>query len=185
MRRNDREMDREFALQIVDKAQYCVISVIDLNGNPYGFPISFVRKGDKIFIHSAKKGKKVDIFDNNSQVSITCVGEVEVPELYSVEELDNLIETSKSSFSSKVYTTEFESAIFNGMMELVTDDTAKIEALRLLCEKYTPNKMKYFDYAIEMSLKATNIYAMVIDEITAKRKKFDADGNEMKHGRME
>lgn len=185
MRRNDREMNREFALQVIDKAQYCVISTIDLDGNPYGFPISYVRQGDKILIHSAKKGKKVELFANNPKVSITCVGEVKVPQLYDEEELDGFIESSKSVFGAKVYTTEFESVIFDGTMELVVEDEAKIEALRLLCEKYTPSKMKYFDYAIETSLNALDIYALKINEITAKRKKFDSHGEEMKHGRME
>lgn len=185
MRRKDREMSADFALQLLDKAQFCIISVIDLDGNPYGFPISFARKGNQIFIHSAKKGKKVEIFEAHPKVSITCVGEVQVPNLYTEKEMDELVENNKPVFGSKVYTTEFESAIFEGKVSLVTDDAEKIEGLRLLCEKYTPDKMKYFDYAIEKSLPATLIYSISIENITGKRKKFDAHGEEMKHGRME
>lgn len=185
MRRKDREMSADFALQLLDKAQYCIISVIDLDGNPYGFPISFARKGNQIFIHSAKNGKKVEIFEAHSKVSVTCVGEVQVPNLYTEEEMDGLIENNKSAFGSKVYTTEFESAIFEGNISLATNNTDKIEGLRLLCEKYTPDKMKYFDYAIEKSLPATLIYTITIENITGKRKKFDSHGEEMKYGRME
>ena len=185
MRRKDREMSREFALQVVDKAKYCVISVIDTEGNPYGFPISHVRKGDDLFIHSARKGKKVEIFTANHSVSVTCVGESEVPQLFDDKTLDGFIDGSKSVFGSKVFTTEYESAIIQGTIRLIEEPEAKTEALRLLCEKYTPTKMKYFEYAIEMSLNATNIYAIHIDDITGKRKKFDSHGDEMTHGRME
>lgn len=185
MRRKDREMDCEFALQVIDKAQYCVISVIDMDGNPYGFPISHVRKGDEILIHSAKKGKKVEIFLQNKLVSITFVGEVEVPNQFAEEYLDSFIGKSNAIFGAKVYTTQYESTIVRGTIKEIEDQDAKIEALRLLCEKYTPDKMKYFDYAIGNSIKATNIYAIQIEDITGKRKKFDSHGEEMTHGRME
>lgn len=185
MRRTDREMNRDFALQVVDKAVYCVISVLDTEGNPYGFPISHVRKDDQIFIHSAKKGKKVEIFAQNQVVSVTCVGESKVPDLFDEETLDSFVKNPKGVFGSKVFTTEYESAIIKGQVSLVEDKDAKIESLRLLCEKYTPDKMKYFDLAIAASLAATNIYAIQIDEITGKRKKFDSHGDEMTHGRME
>lgn len=185
MRRKDREMDREFALEVIDKAVYCVISVIDTEGNPYGFPISHVRQGDEILIHSARSGKKVEIFTQNQLVSVTCVGESEVPNLFDENTLDGFIGKDNKAFGSKVFTTEYESAIIRGNIREVEDEDDKIEALRLLCLKYTPAKMKYFDYAIAASIKATRIYSIHIDEITGKRKRFDSHGEEMTHGRME
>lgn len=185
MRRKDREMDEEFALGVIDKASYCVMSMIDLDGHPYGIPISFVRQGKEIFIHSAKQGKKVDIFKSNNYVSITCVGEVEVPHLYTDDELDVLVNQSKSVLGAKVYTTQFESVIFHGYLLLVKDDETKIKGLRLLCEKYMPQRMKYFDQAMEASLAVTDVYRLVMEGVTAKRKRFDSHGEEMKYGRME
>lgn len=61
----------------------------------------------------------------------------------------------------------------------------KIKAMRSICEKYTPDKMKYFDSAINAGLNRTNVYKMKIENITAKRKKYDSQGVEMKWARME
>ena len=84
---------------------------------------------------------------------------------------------------SSVFTTEFESAIVTGMVELVEDEQEKIGAMRLICEKYTPSKMKYFDTAIAAGLKRTNVYRVGMESVTAKRKKYDSKGVEMKYGR--
>lgn len=61
----------------------------------------------------------------------------------------------------------------------------KIKAMKLICEKHTSSKMKYFHMAIKAGLKRTNVYKVEIDEITSKRKKYDIDGKEMKWERME
>lgn len=56
--------------------------------------------------------------------------------------------------------------------------------MKLICEKYTPTKMDYFDLAIKAGLKRTNVYKIEIEEVKAKRKKYDINGEEMKWGRM-
>lgn len=45
--------------------------------------------------------------------------------------------------------------------------------MELLCEKYTPTKMDYFNMAIKEGLRKTNVYKIEMQEIKAKRKKFD------------
>lgn len=187
MRRKDREMGREFALQIIDNSDYGVLSVMDTDGAPYAFPLSLVRKDDSLYFHSAQGGKKVDIFEKNSIVTVVFVGKTKIPELFTTQELDSFLEEEKkgATLGSKVFTTEFESAIINGRVSLVNNEQEAIEALRILCEKYTLSKMKYFDLAVKSGLSKTNIYRIDIESITAKRKKYDSLGEEMKWGRME
>lgn len=187
MRRKDREMGREFALKIIDNSEYGVLSVIDADGAPYAFPLSLVRKEDSLYFHSAQGGKKVEIFENNPIVTVVFVGKIKIPELFTTEVLDSFLEDEKkaSTLTSKVFTTEFESAIVNGHISLVDNEQEAIEALRLLSEKYTPSKMKYFDMAVKSGLSRTNIYRIDINSITAKRKKYDSSGEEMKWGRIE
>lgn len=187
MRRKDREMSREFALDLIDRSAYGLLSVIDSEGNPYGIPLSLVRDNDCIYFHSAKGGKKVESFSNGKSVCVTFVGKVNVPDLYSEEELQSFLtnESKASTLSSKVFTTEYESAMVFGKIYLVEDESEAINALRLLCEKYTPSKMPYFDLAVKGGLSRTNIYRINIEEITSKRKKFDSSGEEMKWGRVE
>lgn len=40
MRRKDREMSGEFGIEVIDKARYEVISMIDRAQEPYGIPLS-------------------------------------------------------------------------------------------------------------------------------------------------
>ena len=57
MRRKDCEMDEEFAISIVDKCEYALISMVDKDGAPYCVPVSIDRDGMEIFFHCAKAGK--------------------------------------------------------------------------------------------------------------------------------
>lgn len=187
MRRKDREMGREFGIEVIDNAAYGVVSIIDENNEPYGIPLSMVRDGNNLYFHSALDGKKVKAFEKNSVVSVAFVGQVKVPELFTAGELKEISEDKSKAamLISKVFTTEYESAIVKGKIKIVEDDNEKLSAIRVVCEKYTPEKMNFFNLAIESGLKSVNIYKIEIEEISAKRKKYDADGEEMKWGRME
>ena len=174
MRRKDREMDRVFGLNIIDNSEYGVLSMIDEKGEPYGLPLSIVRYGDLLYFHSAKLGKKVDSLLKNPRVSVSFVGATKIPELYTEAELEvmNIDPVEASKLISGVFTTEFESAIVKGEVKLIEEEKEKIDAMRFICEKYTPTKMKYFNAAVNTSIAATNIYSIEIEEVTAKRKKY-------------
>lgn len=187
MRRKDREMDREFGLNIIDSSDYGILSMIDEENEPYGIPLSMVRDGNTLYFHSGRDGKKVKSLVENPSVSVSFVGETNIPEIHTEEELESMnSDPSKASkYIGGVFTTEFESAIVKGSVKLIEDKEEKVKGMKLICEKYTPTKMKYFDAAIKSSIGATNIYSIEIVEITAKRKKYDTKGIEMKWGRME
>lgn len=186
MRRKDRQMPPNFAHQVIDKAQYGVVSMID-GENTYSVPLSIVRSGDVLYFHSAKQGRKVDVLARNANVTVVFVGDKRVPENYSSDELEEMNKDASMAVKliSNVFTTEFESTIVTGVAKLVDNEEEKITAMRLICEKYTPNKMEYFDTAITAGLNRTNVYKVEMESISAKRKKYDSDGVEMKYGRME
>ena len=186
MRRKDREMPLKFAHQVIDKAQYGVVSMIDKD-KPYSVPLSIVRSGDLLYFHSAKQGRKVDVLANNANVTVVFVGDKCVPENYSPDELEEMNSDASMAVKliSNVFTTEFESTIVTGVAKLVDNEEEKIAAMRLICEKYTPDKMQYFDTAIAAGLGRTNVYKVEIETISAKRKKYDSEGVEMKYERVE
>lgn len=187
MRRKDREMSIEFGIEVIDKSKYGVVSMIDEDNEPYGIPLSIARDEKTLYFHSAMDGRKVKIFEKNPNVNVTFVGEVKVPENYTKDELDEIIKDESKAvlLISSVFTTEYESAVVKGKVKLVEDEEEKIKAMKLICEKYTPLKMDYFNMAIKAGLKRTNVYRIEIEEIKAKRKKYDIHGEEMKWGRME
>ncbi len=187
MRRKDRAMNKEFGLKLIDKSDYGVISMIDNDDKPYSLPLSIVRDEDLLYFHSAKEGKKVGLLKDNTNVSIVFTGKTNIPENFSEDELEEMSkDISKGvQFISKVFTTEFESVVIDGEINKVKDRHEKIKALKLICEKYTPDKMDYFPIAIKAGLEKVNIYSIKIEDITAKRKKYDMNNVEMKWERME
>ena len=151
MRRKDRQMPREWALEIVDKCEWATLATIDTDGMPYCMPLSIARIDDYIYFHCAKEGKKIDCFNKSDNVCISCVGNTLRPE--------------------DEFTTKYESAMVFGKNSQVIDDSEKIEALRAICQRHTPTNMSNFDEAIARSLAITAIWKVHINSIDGKRRK--------------
>jgi len=182
MRRKDREMNLDFAREVIDRSPFGVLACVTPEGKPYAIPLSIVRDGDRLLFHSAAAGSKVDYLPDGQEVSLTFVSHVQVPELFSPEELAGMLNEpgAASMLGSKVFTTEFESACVQGRVYELTDPAEKIFALRCICEKFTPGKMAFFELAANNALKITRVYEIQIESLTSKRKRFDAQGNELK-----
>lgn len=186
MLRKDREMDREFALEVIDKSSFGTLSLIDKNGNPYSVPLSIARKGAYLYFHSAKQGTKIECLNYTKDVYLTFVSYSKVPDIVKNEEI---VQSSQKDLArllgSKIFTTEFESAAVKGKISLIEDKKEKIKALKYICEKYVPSSMDLFYIAAEASVDLTSVYKIEIEDITGKRKMFDKNGEEMKWGRKE
>jgi nitroimidazol reductase NimA-like FMN-containing flavoprotein (pyridoxamine 5'-phosphate oxidase superfamily) len=182
MRRKDREMDPDFAREVIDRSQYGVLACVTPDGKPYAIPLSIARAGGRLFFHSATAGSKVDYLKEGQEVALTFVSHVQVPEFFSPEEVDKMANKpgAVSNLGSKVFTTEFESACVQGRVYELTDLSDKLFGLRCICEKFTPEKMAFFELAAGGALKITKVYEIRIESLTGKRKRFDAEGNELK-----
>ena len=62
------------------------------------------------------------------------------------------------------FTEYFHSAVVFGKAEIVEDDTEKVLALRLLCERFLPKYMEHFDEAIARSLSMTTVVRITLTE---------------------
>lgn len=172
MRRKDREMSREFGLDVIDNAVYGVLGLIDREGKPYTLPLSLVRDGEILYFHGAKEGKKADLIPLNETVSVSFVSYAEVPRLYDKETIRGFIEDGAvRALTSKVFTTEFASAHVEGSIERVDDIEEKKHALRLICDKYTPDLTDLAPAVIEKSYGYTAVYRIRIKTLSAKRKR--------------
>lgn len=150
MRRKDREMPAEFALEVIDRADWGAIAT-SKNNVPYCLPVSIVRDGNYIYFHSAKKGQKNDYFAENNQVSLTCV--------------------TKAQALPQEFTVAYESAIICGAISLVADEAERYKALKLLCEKYASEYMHLFQNEMDRHSRHTAIWRIDIREITGKKYK--------------
>ena len=151
MRRKERREDENFAFEVLDKADFAVISMTDADGLPYCLPISAVRIGEKLYFHSAENGRKAEAMSKDPNVCITAAVDV-----VSAEDK---------------FTTYFKSAVVRGKAVKVTDDEEKITALKAICERFTPSNMRDFSNAIKMSLSRTAVWRIDIENATGKQKK--------------
>lgn len=151
MRRKDRQMSEAFAWEVVDKCEYAFLAMSAEDGAPYGLPVTIVRSGNAVYFHSAMEGRKIDCLRREPRVCLTCVGDTQIQQ--------------------NRFTTLFESAVAFGTASEVTDDAEKIEALRILCQRHTPDHMAGFDAAIRASLKRTAVWKITVEEITGKAKR--------------
>ena len=151
MRRKERREDEDFAFEVLDKADFAVLSMIDEDGLPYCLPISVVRIGEKLYFHSAENGRKAEAMSKEPNVCITAAVDV-----VSAEDK---------------FTTYFKSAVVRGKAVRVTDDEEKITALKAICERFTPSNMPDFPNAIKMSLPRTAVWRIDIENATGKQKK--------------
>ncbi|HHT44740.1 MAG TPA: pyridoxamine 5'-phosphate oxidase family protein [Fastidiosipila sp.] len=185
MRRKDREMSEAFGLSVIDEAPFGTLSINDSDSEvPYAVPLSIVRSDDLLFFHAARSGKKHELFRNHTPVRIVFVGHAKVPDLFSEKALASEVRDGRAdTLLSKVFTTEYRSAIVVGTIRLLDREREPAlfkEALHLISEKYTPDKMAYFEAAFASGAKKTDVFEVKIESITAKRKQFSSTGEELK-----
>lgn len=171
MRKVSREMDSQWALEVMRKAPYITVSFTRADGTAYGVPLSLACTDDRIwYFHCAPEGDKLDALAAHPQVCLSAV-----------TKCAPTVGPKDGSF-----TLQYRSAIAFGKAELVTDDEEKIRALRAISERFLPQHMEAFDDAIARSLHRTAVVRITLDEPpTGKRKQYDRNGEEMKYGRME
>ena len=59
MRRKDRQLGETDIKELLHKAAYGVLSLVDANNQAYGVPLSFVYFRDALYFHSATEGLKL------------------------------------------------------------------------------------------------------------------------------
>lgn len=149
MRKAARQKSEEWAFEVFDKAPYVTVSMTRSDGTAYGLPLSLVRKDDKTFyFHCADEGEKMDCIKHNPVVSLSAVSRC-----------TPVYEEDKNNF-----TEYFHSAIALGKAEIVADVEEKIDALRLLCQRFLPKHMEHFDEAISRSLAMTTVVRITLTE---------------------
>lgn len=166
MRRKDREMPEAFGWAVTDKCEWAVLGLTDAGGEVYPVPVTIVREENRVYFHSARSGEKVECLRRHPRVSLCCIGD-----------------TCRGAFGN--FTTEYESAILRGQAKEITDPAEKRRILRLLCERHTPELMEKFPSEAARSLDRTGVWRIAVDTITAKRKRYDSAGVELKYQREE
>ena len=148
MRRSDKIKTQEETIQILNECTNGTLSVIGDNGYPYGVPVSYVYKDNKIYFHCASVGHKLDAIKAEPKVSFTVVG------------ADNI--------APEKFTTMYKSVICFGKAAISESDEDKMAALNIIREKYSGDFPAEGAAYIEKFWDKTTVVVIDIEHMTGK-----------------
>ncbi len=150
IRREDRKIGPEEAIEILKKGEYGILSTVGEDGYAYGVPLNYVYVDNSIYFHCAKEGHKLDNIKNNMRVSFCVVGETKpIPEKF---------------------TTRYESVIvFGKAMEIFNEEKEK--ALLEIIYKYANQYIEQGKEYIKKAKDKTVIIKINIEKITGKARR--------------
>ena len=73
IRKANRAIGENEILEMLESAEYGVLSTISTDNTAYGTPLNFVHKDGAIYFHCAKEGHKIDNISSNSSGCFTIV----------------------------------------------------------------------------------------------------------------
>lgn len=108
---------------IIAQCPYCMVGLVDGEGNPYVIPMNFAYEDGTVYLHSGPTGSKLQMAERHPRVCITfCEG----------HELVWMHEQIACSYSMKS-----RSVICRGQVEFVDDLEEKRRALQLMMKHFT------------------------------------------------
>ena len=149
MRKIERQMTDEETLGVLIKGEYGILSTIDMNGQPFGTPLSYVVKDHNIYFHCALEGTKLENIRFSGKVCFTVVGSTKV---------------LQDKFS-----TEFESVMAFGDACIIEGEE-KLQVLREVIKKYSPSFMEEGNKYIKNAIEKTCVVKIGITHLTGKHR---------------
>ena len=150
MRKTNQEItDKRIIEEVLAQSTICRFAMID-KGEPYLLPFNYGYKDNCIYIHSASKGKKIDILRAHPRVC------------FEVEQKADLIKGPRACDWSTLY----RSVIGYGEIEIITEFHKKIEGLEIIMAQHGAPELNDFK---EKNLEAVVILKLAIDSLSGKQ----------------
>lgn len=147
MRRSDRQMTHENALELLQRGEYGVLSTIDSNNQPYGVPLGYAYCDNSIYFHCANEGAKLDNIKANCNVCFTVVG--------------------RTKLLPGKFSTEYESVIVYGRAMIASGDE-KVKGLKEIVKKYSPEFLEEGMKYIESAKGKITVIKLEIEDLSGK-----------------
>lgn len=152
MRRKDREItELEEIEAILNEGFVCHLGLVD-GDQPYVVPMNFAYQDGVIYLHSAAKGRKLDLIETNNKVCFEV--EITTPEI------------AKGDEQPCEWGTVYRSVIGTGIATILTEQEEKVKGLRAIVAKVDPTNSHPFP---EGEIKATAVIQLEIKEMTGKK----------------
>ena len=149
MRRNRQQLSKDECESILGRCTSGVLALTGDGGYPYAVPLSYVYANGAIIFHSAVHGHKVDAIRQDNRCSF-CV--IEQDDIRPAE-----------------FTTYFRSVIAFGRIHILEDADEKVQALRQLGRRYSPNNEPGLQHEIDKSLDRVLLLRLDIEHLSGKQ----------------
>lgn len=156
MRISDKEIkDPEILLEILNQSEVCRIALCD-GGKPYLVPMNFAYSENKLYLHSATGGRKIDILKENNNICF---------------QMDIKTQMVRSENPCS-WGMKYLSVIGSGKAHLIDDLSGKKEVLDIIMGKYSQKSVKSSEKSFEYSDESLNnvlVIKVEVEEITGKK----------------
>lgn len=148
MRRIKQLLSNDEAIDILNSRTSGVMGVIGDDGYPYTVPLSYTHDDGKLYIHCAKEGHKIDSINNNDKVTFCVI--------------------DKDDVVQETFTTHFRSVSIFGRARILKDDAERLNALRTLVKKYSPDFITEGEDEIKKTWERVCLIEIKIEHMTGK-----------------
>lgn len=149
MRRSDKEItDKGIIESILMKSEICRLGIMD-SVTPYIVPLNYGYADGKLYFHSSKEGKKIELLKQNSKVA------------FEIEISGELIRGDMPCN----WTARYRSVMGTGIAEIVHEEQEIINGLNIIMSHYG-NNQKSYDNAY---LKRIVIIKLTIENLSGKQ----------------
>jgi nitroimidazol reductase NimA-like FMN-containing flavoprotein (pyridoxamine 5'-phosphate oxidase superfamily) len=150
MRKNNQEItDPRIIEEILSNATICRLGMLN-EGRPYVLPFNYGYKDQKLYIHCAREGLKIEILKKDPEVCF---------------EIEDAVELVTGATACD-WTTTYRSIVGYGTVEMLTDAGEKRNGLKIIMEQHGASEpIEFEDRAIDPVL----ILCVHIDRMTAKK----------------
>lgn len=148
MRRSEKAMTREESMEVLEKAEYGVLSTVSTDHTPYGTPMNFVYQDGAIYFHCALTGHRLENLENNNSACLTVTDSVKLmPEKFN---------------------TQYRSVMVFGTVQTVEDQDEKRKGITSILEKLSPEHMEAGQEYIDSAFDKMCVLRMDIEKISGK-----------------
>lgn len=154
--------DEKIIKDILDNAKYGTMALC-IDNKPYSIPFNFIQCNNVFYFHGNKKGKKIDIIQQNNFASFSVVEEYSLLPSY----------FSTDTGNAKPATHLFSSVMIDGVIQIVQNYDEKVEVFQSLMEKYQPEgKFNHLrdKQMYEKIINATGMFKLLPKSISGKVK---------------
>jgi len=157
MRRHDKEIRSRAEIDAIIRAAEVCRLAFARNNDPYLVPVSFGYDGERLYFHTAPKGRKIDFIESNRRVCF---------------EFETDVALVKNPDDACAWSFSFQSVIGSGTVSELVSTEEKTHALNQIMLHYSGREWDIPDHRAA----TTRVWRIDIDEITGKRSEEKAKG---------